>query len=34
MILLGALAGIGFMILTNRFIDEFKVKDINSEFEN
>ena len=27
MILFGAVAGIGFMILMNRFNDEFKVKD-------
>ena len=34
MILLGAAAGIGFMIITNSFYDEFKVKDYNSEFND
>ena len=34
MIILGALAGIGFMILMNRFNDEFKVKDFSSENGN
>ena len=34
MILLGAIAGIGFMILTNRFTDEFKVKDFSAENDN
>lgn len=33
MILFGAVAGIGFMLLTNRFYDEFKVKDYISETE-
>ena len=33
MILFGAVAGIGFMLLTNRFYDEFKVKDLSSEAE-
>lgn len=33
MILLGAAAGIGFMIITNSFYDEFKVKDYTSENE-
>jgi hypothetical protein len=33
MILFGAVAGIGFMLLTNRFYDEFKVKDFSSEGE-
>ena len=33
MIILGALAGVGFMILMNRFNDEFKVKDFNNEEE-
>jgi hypothetical protein len=33
MILFGTVAGIGFMILTNRFTDEFKVKDFSSEKE-
>ena len=33
MILFGAVAGIGFMLLTNRFYDEFKVKDFSSEDE-
>jgi len=33
MIILGAVAGIGFMILMNRFNDEFKVKDFSSEDE-
>lgn len=33
MILFGAVAGIGFMILANRFTDEFKVKDFISEEE-
>jgi len=33
MIILGAVAGIGFMLLTNRFYDEFKVKDYISESE-
>ncbi|MBK7632053.1 MAG: hypothetical protein IPJ23_15355 [Ignavibacteriales bacterium] len=31
MILLGAVAGVGFLIITNKFTDEFKVKDINNE---
>jgi RsiW-degrading membrane proteinase PrsW (M82 family) len=31
MILLGAAAGIGFMLITNSFYDEFKVKDYSSE---
>jgi hypothetical protein len=34
MILLGAAAGIGFMIITNSFYNEFKVKDYNSEFND
>lgn len=33
MIVFGAVAGIGFMLLTNRFYDEFKVKDFSSEDE-
>ncbi len=33
MIILGAAAGIGFMIITNSFYDEFKVKDFSSEEE-
>lgn len=33
MILLGAAAGIGFMIITNSFYNEFKVKDFSSENE-
>jgi hypothetical protein len=33
MIILGAVAGIGFMLITNRFYDEFKVKDYISENE-
>jgi len=33
MILLGTAAGIGFMLITNSFYDEFKVKDYNSENE-
>jgi len=33
MIILGAVLGIGFMILTNIFYDEFKVKDYSSENE-
>lgn len=33
MIILGAVAGIGFMLITNRFYDEFKVKDYTSENE-
>ncbi len=33
MIILGALAGSGFMILTNKFTDEVKVKDYISEKE-
>jgi len=33
MILFGVVAGIGFMLLTNRFYDEFKVKDYISETE-
>jgi RsiW-degrading membrane proteinase PrsW (M82 family) len=33
MILLGAAAGIGFMLITNSFYDEFKVKDYISENE-
>ncbi len=33
MIVLGAVAGIGFMIITNSFYDEFKVKDYSSENE-
>jgi len=33
MIILGAVVGIGFMILTNIFYDEFKVKDYSSENE-
>jgi hypothetical protein len=33
MIILGAIAGIGFMLLTNRFYDEFKVKDYTSQNE-
>jgi hypothetical protein len=31
MIILGAVAGIGFMLLINRFYDDFKVKDFSSE---
>jgi ribosomal protein L37E len=33
MIVLGAVAGLGFMFITNRFYDEFKVKDHISENE-
>jgi ribosomal protein L37E len=33
MIVLGAVAGVGFMLITNRFYDEFKVKDYTSENE-
>lgn len=33
MIILGVAAGIGFMLLTNKFYDEFKVKDFSSETE-
>lgn len=33
MIILGAIGGIGFMLLTNRFYNEFKVKDYTSENE-
>ena len=33
MILFGAIAAIGFMLLMNRFNDEFKVKDYISEKE-
>ena len=33
MIIIGAVVGIGFMILTNIFYDEFKVKDYSSESE-
>ena len=33
MIILGAFAGTGFMLLMNRFYDEFKVKDFNTENE-
>jgi hypothetical protein len=33
MIILGAVAGIGFMLITNSFYDEFKVKDYISENE-
>lgn len=33
MILFGAVAGIGFMLLMNRFNDEFKVKDFSAEEE-
>jgi hypothetical protein len=33
MILFGVVSGIGFMLLTNRFYDEFKVKDFSSEDE-
>ena len=33
MIILGAVAGIGIMLITNRFYDEFKVKDFSSEDE-
>ena len=33
MIIIGAVVGIGFMILTNIFYDEFKVKDYSSENE-
>jgi hypothetical protein len=33
MIILGAVAGIGIMLITNRFYDEFKVKDYISENE-
>ncbi len=31
MILFGAIAGIGFMLLTNRFNDEFKVKELDTK---
>jgi len=34
MIILGAVAGIGFMLITNKFYDEFKVKDYISENEH
>lgn len=33
MIILGAVAGIGFMLITNSFYNEFKVKDFSSENE-
>ena len=33
MILFGAVAGIGFMLLMNRFNDEFKVNDFSAEEE-
>jgi hypothetical protein len=33
MIILGAVAGIGFMLLKNKFYDEFKVKNFSSEDE-
>jgi hypothetical protein len=34
MILVGAVAGIGFMLLMNRFNDEFKVKDYSSDLKD
>ena len=34
MIVLGALAGIGFMFLINQFYDDFKVKDLSTDEEN
>lgn len=34
MILLGAAAGIGFMIITNSFYNEFKVQDYTSDFKD
>jgi hypothetical protein len=33
MIILGAVLGVGFMVLTNIFYDEFKVRDYSSENE-
>lgn len=34
MIILGAVAGVGFMLLMNRFTDEFKVKDYSSDLKD